>query len=58
MPKIIKKTLSCGVGVPAGIVAVSECEDLRLWWVPFVALGVVIAILAWNGAFKKEEAKW
>lgn len=56
MPKTIKKTLSWGVGVPAGLLAFSEVEDLRFWWVPFVAMGIALAILAWNGAFKKEEA--
>lgn len=52
---MLKKILSWTIGVPAGIVAVSETEDLRFWWIPFVAMGVAIVILAWNGAFKKEE---
>lgn len=58
MLRKIRKIASLAIGIPAGLVAVSEVEDLRYWWVPFVAMGVAIAILAWNGAFKKEEAKW
>jgi len=52
---MLKKVISWAIGVPAGIITVSETEDLRFWWVPFIAMGVAIAILAWNGAFKKEE---
>ena len=51
----LKKIVSWTIGVPAGLLAVSEYEDLRFWWVPFLAMGVAIAILAWNGLFKKEE---
>lgn len=58
MLRKIRKIASLAIGIPAGLVAVSEVEDLRYWWVPFVAMGVAIAILAWNGAFKKDEAKW
>ena len=51
----LKKVISFAIGVPAGICAFGEVEDLRFWWDPFVAMGVALAILAWNGAFKKEE---
>jgi len=58
MLRKIRKTASLAIGIPAGLIAFSEVEDLRYWWVPFVAMGIVIAVLAWNGVFKKEEAKW
>ena len=51
-----KKIISWTIGVPAGLCAFSEVEDLRFWWIPFVAVGVAVVILAWNGVFKKEEA--
>lgn len=54
MLRKIRKIASLAIGIPAGLVAVSEVEDLRYWWVPFVAMGVAIAILAWNGVFNKE----
>ena len=53
--KMLKKVISWAIGVPAGIITVSEVEDLRFWWIPFIAMGVAVALLAWNGAFKKEE---
>lgn len=56
--KKLKKVVSWGVGAPAGLLAFGEVEDLRFWWIPFVAMGVAVAIIAWNGGFKKEEAKW
>ncbi len=53
--KMLKKVISWAIGVPAGTITVSEIEDLRFWWIPFIAMGVAVALLAWNGAFKKEE---
>lgn len=53
--KIAKKVISWTIGIPAAIVACGEPNDLRFWYVPFVALGIVIAILAWNHAFREEE---
>lgn len=53
--KTLKKLLSWMLGLPATIVVFSEIEDLSLWWIQFVALIVVIAILYWNGAFVKER---
>lgn len=55
MLRKIRKIASLAIGIPAGLVAFSEVEDLRYWWVPFVAMGIVAAVLAWNGAFKKKE---
>jgi hypothetical protein len=55
MLRKIRKIASLAIGIPAGLVAFSEVEDLRYWWVPFVAMGIVVAVLAWNGVFKKKE---
>jgi len=55
MLRKIRKIASLTIGILAGLVAFSEVEDLRYWWVPFVAMGIVVAVLAWNGAFKKKE---
>lgn len=51
----IKKIFSWTIGIPAALCSFGECEDLRYWWVQFAAMGILIAILAWNGAFKQEE---
>ena len=52
---IIKKIISYTLGIPAAIIVFSEVEDLSLWWIQFVAMIVVIAVLFWNGAFKEER---
>lgn len=56
MLRKIREIASLAIGIPAGLVAVSEVEDLRYWWVPFVAMGIMVAVLAWNGVFNKEES--
>lgn len=52
-----KKVVSWGIGIPAAIVAVSEIEDLRFWYVPFIAMGLVVAILFWNRAFDEPNER-
>ena len=49
----LKRIISLIIGIPAAIVLVGELNDLSMWWVQLVALGTVLAVLAWNGAFTK-----
>lgn len=49
--KQIKKIISWVVGLPAAIIAMSEPTDLRLWWVQFVAIVVLVVVLFTNGVF-------
>lgn len=51
----IKKIISWTLAIPSFVLAVSEYEDLNLWWIQFLAMGVLIVILGWNGAFKKGD---
>lgn len=51
----IKKIISWAIGLPCGLIAVSEVEDLNLWWIQFVAIGLLALILFWNGAFEKDS---
>lgn len=55
----MKKIISLIIAVPALIVTTGNLEDNGLWWTQFVALGAVIAVLVWNGAFKlRRSIKW
>jgi hypothetical protein len=47
----IKKIISWAVGVPAFIIAFSEVNDLSYWWMPFVAMALLVLILKWNRLF-------
>lgn len=49
----IKRTISWFFGLPAGLIVVSELQDLTFWWIQFVALVVLFAILHWNSAFEQ-----
>ena len=51
----IKTIISLIIGIPAAIVLVSELNDLSMWWIQLIALGAVMAVLAWNGAFSKRN---
>lgn len=51
----IKQLISWVVGFPSGMIVLSELNDLSLWWVQFLALGLLVAVLYWNGAFIQEE---
>lgn len=51
----IKKIISLIIAIPATIVLVSELNDLSMWWVQAIALGAVLSVLAWNGAFSKHN---
>ena len=53
----IKKIVSWAIGLPCGLIAVSEVEDLSLWWIQFAAIGILALILFWNGAFEKDSQK-
>lgn len=55
MHKKIKQIISWTIGLPAGLIVVGEIQDLTYWWVQFVALGLLVAILKWNHAFDQEE---
>lgn len=55
MHQKIKQIISWMIGLPAGLIVVSEIQDLTYWWIQFVALGLLIAILKWNRAFDQEE---
>lgn len=46
-----KKTVSWMVGIPSALVMFSEVEDMRYWFVPFVAAGLLVVILYWNNVF-------
>ena len=48
----IKKIISLIISVPALILAAGNLSDNNLWWAQFLALGVLVLVLAWNGAFK------
>ena len=55
-PKIkIKKIVSWAIAVPAIIFAAGEIKDLTYWYVPFLALGILVAIIWWNGGFIKSQ---
>jgi cytochrome b len=57
-PKIsIKRIVSWAVGAPALLFAISEINDLRYWWVPFVAMGALVLILHWNHVFDEETSE-
>ena len=47
----LKKLISWTIGVPSAIVMFSEVEDVRYWFLPFVAAGMIIGILCWNHIF-------
>lgn len=53
----LKQIVSCIVGVPAAIIAFSEPEN-EYWYIPFVAWGIVIAILKWNNIIKLNRSKY
>lgn len=55
MHQKIKKTISWIIGFPAGLIAVSEVNDLAYWWVQFLAVGILILVLLWNHAFGQEQ---
>jgi len=56
LPKqTIKKMVSWTIGIPAAIIAASEINDLNYWWLPFMALGVIVIILKWNHAFDESQ---
>lgn len=44
----IKQIISCTLGIPAAIVAVSEPNEIEYWWVSVLAAAVVVGILLWN----------
>lgn len=48
----MKKIISIIIAIPALIIATGNLSDNNLWWMQFLALGVLAAVLAWNGAFK------
>ncbi len=51
-----KKTVSWMVGIPSALVMFSEVEDMRYWFVPFVAAGLLAVILYWNNVFDTEKS--
>ena len=51
----IKTIISLIIGTPAAVVLVSELNDLSMWWVQAMALGAIMVVLAWNGAFTKRN---
>lgn len=51
----IKQLISIIISTPAVIVLVSELNDLKMWWIQLIALGVILLVLAWNGAFTKRN---
>ena len=53
--KTIKKIVSWTLGIPAAFLIACEVEDMKYWWIQFVAVAVVAAILIWNKTFKFEE---
>lgn len=55
MHQKIKQIISWLIGFPAGLIVVSEIQDLTYWWIQFVALGLLFAILKWNHAFDQDQ---
>ena len=51
----IKQLISLIISIPALIVLASELNDLKMWWIQLIALGVILLVLAWNGAFTKRN---
>lgn len=56
-----KKIISWIVAAPALVIVTSDISDPSLWWIQFVAIGLLIVIMAWNGLFpdiKEEISAW
>ena len=49
----VKKIISLIISVPALVIMAGDLKDNNLWWVQVLALGAIVAVLAWNGVFKK-----
>lgn len=57
----VKKMISWAIAIPALVIVASDISDLSLWWIQFVAIGLLIVIMAWNGLFpdiKEEISAW
>lgn len=55
MHQKIKQAISWMIGLPTGLIVVGEIQDLTYWWIQFVALGLLLAILKWNHVFDQEQ---
>lgn len=51
-----KKVISWVIGLPAALVMFSEVEDMRYWFVPFIAAGLLLGILYWNHIFASGDS--
>lgn len=58
MIKQLKTTLSLAIGIPAAMIVCSESNGFDGFALQLVALAILAVILAVNGVFKREEAKW
>lgn len=45
-----KRVVSGTIAIPAALLTTSEPE-LEFWWVPFLAMGVFLAVMKWNNYF-------
>ncbi len=50
-----KQTISWVIGIPAGLIVVGEQEGLEYWYLPFVALGIIIFLIWWNKGFDYQQ---
>lgn len=51
----LKKAISWIIGLPSFLITVGELQDLRYWWVQFVAVILLLAILYWNDWFEEQD---
>lgn len=51
----LKKLVSWAIGIPSALAMFSEVEDLNYWYIPFIGVALLLAVLCWNHAFREES---
>lgn len=54
----IKQLISWIVGFPSAMIVLSELNDLSFWWIQFMALGLLVAILRWNHTVDQDQKQY
>lgn len=54
----IKQLISWVVGFPSAMIVLSELNDLSFWWIQFMALGLLVAILRWNHTVDQDQKQY
>ena len=54
----IKQLISWMVGFPSAMIVLSELNDLSFWWIQFMALGLLVAILRWNHTVDQDQKQY